>query len=172
MFSRALNRMFTLVGIMAGGFLVIIAILVVAQIVARLLGLQLPGVNQFAGYSLAATSFLGLAYSFRQGAHIRVTLITDLFPKSAQRWVLVFALAIALSVVGYLAYNTLSMIYWSWEFNEKSPGIISYPLWVPQVAMGVGMALFAIAIFEDLVLVLIGRKPNFEINQEVIEGMS
>jgi len=171
MLSRALNRMFTLIGMIAGGFLVIIAILVVAQIVARLLGVQLPGINAFAGYSLAATSFLGLAYSFRQGSHIRVALITDLFPEAAQRWVLVFALSIGLSMVGCLAYNTLSMIYWSWEFNEQSPGIISYPLWVPQIAMGIGMVLFAIAILEDLILVLMGRKPNFEINQEVIEGI-
>ncbi|WP_163576847.1 TRAP transporter small permease [Halomonas faecis] len=166
MLSSLLDRVFRISGALAGVFLVVIAVLVVAQIVGRLIGVQIPGANEFAGYSLAATSFLGLAYSFRQGAHIRVTLLTDQLPQAMRRWVLVMALALASSMVIYLAYNTMVMVYLSWDFGEMSSGIISYPLWIPQLSMAIGMVLFSMALIEDLVRTLLGMSPNFEKNKE------
>lgn len=169
MLSRFLDRIFGISGVLAGIFLVIIGVLVVAQIVGRLFGIQIPGANEFSGYSLAATSFLGLAYSFRQGAHIRVTLVTDRLPESIQKWVTVIVLIVASSMIIFLAYNTFSMVYWSWEFEEKSTGIVSYPLWIPQMTMAIGIIFFAIALVEDLIRILLGLKPNFEKNKETLE---
>lgn len=166
MLSSWLDRMFRTSGALAGGFLVVIAILVVAQIIGRLVGIQIPGANEFAGYSLAATSFLGLAYSFHQGAHIRVTLITDQLPLIIRRWVLVASLSLASAMTAYLSYNTLLMVYMSWDFREMSSGIISYPLWIPQLSMAVGMVLFTIALIEDLIRTVLGLTPNFEKNKK------
>lgn len=166
MFSKLLDRLFTWSGYLAGIFLVTIAALVVAQIVARLMGHQIPSADEFAGYSLAASSFLGLAYSFRSGSHIRVTLLTDRLPSKGQRVLLLLVLAYAAVMIAVWAYNSIGLVVESYEFNEMSTGILKYPIWIPQLSMGVGVTLFCLAILEDLVNVLRGKVPNFEKNKE------
>ena len=166
MLSKVLDRLFTWRGYLAGIFLVLIGILVVSQIVARMLNTQIPSVDEFAGYSLAASSFLGLAYSFRSGSHIRVTLITDKLAQPVQRIVLIAVLLFALTMIAIWSYNAIYLVYESWLFNEMSTGIIKYPLWIPQISMGIGVVLFCLALLEDLIRVIMGKEPNFEKNQE------
>lgn len=61
MLTRTLDRIYTAAGALAGVFLVLICVIVTAQIVARQLETIIPSADQFAGFCLAATSFLGLA---------------------------------------------------------------------------------------------------------------
>lgn len=168
MFSKFLDRLFTWSGYLAGVFLVTIAVLVVAQIVARLLNQQIPSADEFAGYSLAASSFLGLAYSFRSGAHIRVTLLTARLSSKAQRVMLLLVLAFAAVMIAIWAYNSMGLVWESYEFKEMSTGIVKYPIWIPQLSMGIGVTLFCMAILEDLVNVIRDKEPNFEKNKEQV----
>jgi TRAP-type C4-dicarboxylate transport system permease small subunit len=168
MFGKFLDRLFTWSGYLAGVFLVTIAFLVVAQIVARLLNKQIPSADEFAGYSLAASSFLGLAYSFRSGSHIRVTLLTDRLSSKFQRVALLLVLGFAGVMVAIWAFNSIAMVYESWKFKEMSTGILKYPIWIPQLSMGIGVTLFCLAILEDLVNVIRGKEPNFEKNKEKV----
>jgi len=166
MIAKVLDRLFTWSGYLAGVFLVAIAVLVVAQIAARWFNQQIPSADEFAGYCLAASSFLGLAYSFRSGSHIRVTLLTDRLTSKVQRVVLLLVLAFAVVMVAIWAMNSIALVYESWAFNEVSTGILKYPIWIPQLSMGIGVTLFCLAIIEDLVNVMLGKEPNFEKNKE------
>ncbi len=168
MFSKFLDRLFTWSGYLAGIFLVTIAVLVVAQIVARLMNTQIPSADEFAGYSLAASSFLGLAYSFRSGSHIRVTLLTMRLSSKAQRVMLLLVLAYAVVMVAIWAYNSIGLVWESYTFKEMSTGIVKYPIWIPQMSMGIGVTLFCLAILEDLVNVIRDKEPNFEKNKEQV----
>ena len=168
MIGKFLDRLFTWSGYLAGVFLVTIAILVVAQILARLFNKQIPSADEFAGYCLAASSFLGLAYSFRSGSHIRVTLLTDRLSTQIQRILMLLVLTFTIIMIAVWAYNSLSMVYEGWKFKDMSTGILKYPIWIPQLSMGVGVTLFCLAIIEDLVNVMRGIEPNFEKNKEKV----
>ena len=168
MISKFLDRLFTWSGYLAGVFLVTIAIIVVAQIVVRLFNQQIPSADEFAGYCLAASSFLGLAYSFRSGSHIRVTLLTDRLSTQVQRILMLLVLTFTIIMIAVWAYNSLSMVYESWKFKDMSTGILKYPIWIPQLSMGIGVTLFCLAIIEDLVNVMRGKEPNFEKNKEKV----
>lgn len=168
MFGKFLDRLFTWSGYLAGVFLVTIALLVVSQIVARMLNKQIPSADEFAGYCLAASSFLGLAYSFRSGSHIRVTLLTDRLSTHIQRVLMLLVLAFTIIMIAVWAFNSISMVYESWKFKDMSTGILKYPIWIPQLSMGIGVTLFCLAIIEDLVNVMRGIEPNFEKNKEKV----
>lgn len=168
MFGKFLDRLFTWSGYLAGVFLVTIAILVVSQIVARMLNKQIPSADEFAGYCLAASSFLGLAYSFRSGSHIRVTLLTDRLSTHIQRVLMLLVLTFTIIMIAVWAFNSISMVYESWKFKDMSTGILKYPIWIPQLSMGIGVTLFCLAIIEDLVNVMRGIEPNFEKNKEKV----
>ncbi len=161
MIYRLLDLLYRGAGVLAGVFLVTIAVLVTAQIVARLFGEILPSADQFAGFCLAATSFLGLAYAFRQGSHIRVTLFVRHLRGAWRRLSLILALAIALAVTAVFAWHTVIMVTQNWARDEVTSGLVPLPLWLPQIGMGLGVLLFAIAIAEDLVRACLGQAPVF-----------
>ena len=78
---RSLDWLYRASGFAAGVFLVLIAVLVVAQIVGRLGGFQVPAADDFARLAMAASAFLGLAFTQRTGGNIRVTLVIDFLPE-------------------------------------------------------------------------------------------
>src|SRR4051794_23834160 len=82
---RVLDRVYELSGCLAGLCLVAIAVLVLAQIVGRLLGILVPSADDFAGYAMGASVFLALAHTLRAGGHIRVSLIIDRLGPRARR---------------------------------------------------------------------------------------
>jgi len=165
MLTRSLDAIYKATGALAGVFLVAICVIVMAQIVARQLGTIIPSADQFAGFCLAATSFLGLAYSFRSGSHIRVTLFVQALGTTGSRLMLIFALAVAAAISGLLTYYTISMVIQNATRGEVTSGLVPVPLWLPQTGMAVGITLFAIAIFEDLVNAISGRTTAFDQNE-------
>ena len=71
----ALELLYKTSGLAAGFFLVAIAVLTAAQILGRVLGMPAYSFDDFAGFSMCASSFLGLAYTLRANEHIRMTLV-------------------------------------------------------------------------------------------------
>ena len=161
MLARILDRLFLVAGVLAGVFLVAIAVLVLGQIGTRLVGKVIPSADEFAGFCLAATSFLGLAHAYRKGAHIRVTLFLDRAPPGLRRILEVVALSTATLVVGMFAWHTVSMWWLSIVRGEVTSGLVPLPMWLPQAGMALGVLLFAVALAEDLVRAIRGRPLSF-----------
>ncbi len=159
--QRILDRIFLAGGVLSGIFLVMIAVLVVAQIVTRLMGTMIPSADEFAGYCLSAASFLGLAYAFRHGAHIRVTLLVAA-AGGRVRWAMnIIALAVSTLMVAYFTWYVLVMVWESYVFGDVTAGLVPIPLWWPQTGMAAGLVLFTVALLELLVR-LVRTGPAFE----------
>lgn len=120
-------------------------------IVARLAGWDLPGLDAYAGYAIAAALFLALPSTLLQGEHIRVTLVLERIPQRARAafewWCLAAATALAL----YLAWFAARLVWVSRVTHDVSPAADATPLWIPQIAMALGCAGFAIGFLHALV---------------------
>ncbi len=158
---KTLDGIYTGAGILAGACIVLITVMILAQIVGRWFGVIIPSTEDFSGYLLAATSFLALAYTFRHGGHIRVTLLLHLLSKGWQRRMMLLTLIVFAVVVGWGAYHLCYLVYESWDFDELSQGYIAVPLWIPQMPMALGAVIFFIALVDDIVNALMGRTPSF-----------
>src|SRR5207344_1552732 len=78
---RALDALYAASGAAAVAFLFLIAILTIAQMIGRLIGKPVPSADDFAGFCMAGSVFLGMTYTLRTGGHIRVlTLLTRVSP--------------------------------------------------------------------------------------------
>ena len=157
----ALGKVYTGAGVIAGACIVLITLMVLAQIVGRWFGVVIPSTEDFSGYLLCAASFLALAYTFRHGGHIRVTLLVHRLSSSLQRKLMIASLFVLVLIVGYGAYQLCFLVYESWQFQELSQGYIAIPLWIPQLPMALGALLFFIALVDDFVGSLKGRTPSF-----------
>ncbi len=158
---QLLDMLYLGAGVLAGVFIILITLMILAQIVGRWFGIIIPSTEDFAGFFLAATTFLALAYTFKMGGHIRVTILVHFLKGRLQQASLVFALLAFIFIVAYGAYYSIAFTYESWTFHEVSQGYIPVPLWIPQLSMALGLSIFLIALVDDLLLILAGKMPSF-----------
>lgn len=170
---RLLDTLYNLSGATAAAFIVAIALVVLAQVGCNAvdaiikatggtpIGLLVPSYAEFAGFFLAAASFLALAHTLRRGDHIRVLLVLHRLPARVQRMAEYWCLASGLVVAGYFCWYTWLLVAESIEYNDLSPGIIPVPLWIPQGSMAVGLTVLAIAMLDDLVCLARGGNTSY-----------
>ncbi len=114
--------------------------------------------DEFAGYCMAASAFLALAYTFDAGEHIRVTLIAHRLRGAARRSLDVFAMVVSAGLSAYLAWYMVKMTWVSWQLHETTQGLIALPLWIPQSGMALGAAVFFVAVAEKSLRVIAGEE--------------
>ena len=160
---EALELLYKASGLVAGFFLVAIAALTAAQIVGRQFGFAAYSYDDFAGFCLAATSFLGLAFTFRDNEHIRMTLLLDHVQGGLRRALERACLALAALMVGYFAWYACEMTLISYSLHDVSQGLVAVPLWIPQSGMALGLVILFIAVADDFVAALRGRGTSYQI---------
>ncbi|MCZ4306699.1 TRAP transporter small permease [Zoogloeaceae bacterium G21618-S1] len=152
-----LDTLYRLAGALAAVGMIATLVMVTTGIVTRPLGIYLRGTDDYAGYAMAACGFLALAYTFKHGEHIRVTLLIDRIGGSVQRVLQWIALLIGTGVSGALAWYSLRLAWQSHAFGDISQGVDATPLWIPQLALAIGATVFLIAMLDDLVMTTLGR---------------
>jgi len=168
-----LNGLYRVSCWLAAGCIAAIALLVVCQVFLNLLdrcsalltgtaiGLTIPSYADFTGFFLAAASFLSLAWTLREGGHIRVTLVTGNLPRRVQRIVEVWCVSVAAAITLYFTWYTAKLTYDSYLYHDLSPGMIAVPIWIPQTAMLTGLLILSIALVDELFSLLSGGEPSY-----------
>lgn len=140
---------------LAGAMLVALCALVIVSIGGRLVGLYAGGVTDLAGYAMAAATFLALAPTFRARGHIFVALVVQrLSPRWRRRAALTAHAIMAMTAV-YLAAYLARLVYFAYIFDEHSEGADAILLWIPQLPVAVGAAIFAVAVVHSGVELLL-----------------
>jgi TRAP-type C4-dicarboxylate transport system permease small subunit len=150
---RCLDGLYLLGGLIGAGFLLLILLIIVAQMIARWTGHVLPGSTAYAGYCMAAASFFSLAYALNHGAHIRVTLFLSKLGRY-HRLGEIWCFGVASFLSGYFARYAWEAVQKSIMINDISQGQDATPLWIPQIAMGIGTTLLFIAFIDNFYRVL------------------
>jgi TRAP-type C4-dicarboxylate transport system permease small subunit len=158
---RGLDLLYAAAAGLAALSLLGIFLTMMAQVVARELGRQLSGADDFAAYLCVATTFFALAATFKRGELIRVGMAIEPLGPAARRVVELLVLLLAGGVVGYIVWWTAQDTFFSWEIEEVAQGTVPFPVWIPKLAMPVGAGLLLVAILDELVRVAAGLKPAY-----------
>lgn len=156
-----LDSVYRWCGTLAGISLALIVVLVLAQIGGRLVGVLIPAADDYAGYCMAASLFLGLAHTFRAGGHVRVSLLVERL-SGRRRWLELWSLAAGAALVGYFAWFVADMTWDSFRFGDRSQGMVATPLWMPQSVMAAGLVVLFVCFVDEFVHVLRGDAPRYE----------
>ncbi|HCH24578.1 MAG TPA: C4-dicarboxylate ABC transporter permease [Oceanospirillaceae bacterium] len=127
-----LDRLYRAGGAVAACFMVMILLIIVAQMVARWSSLTFSGSTEFAGYSMAATSFLAFAYALTRGSHIRVSVLLNL-NGWLRIWLDVFAMYIAALIATYFARYAIKANQFSVMLHDVTQGQDQVPNWVLSI---------------------------------------
>lgn len=148
---RFLDTLYSIAGLLAGVCMIGVLASVLAAILARQMGWNIPGTDAYAGYFMAAAGFLALATTFKHGEHIRVTLLLNSLADRNGRRLDIFALAVGTVLAAAFAYFSAKLVYDSHLYNDISTANDATPLWIPQIAMAVGTFLFLVSLVDELV---------------------
>lgn len=157
---------------LSGACLVIMTLLILAQITARFFGAVIPSSEDFAGWLLSATIFFGLAYTFNEGGHIRVTMLLTRLSPVKRRVMEFFNLFVGILISGYLAFYSFSTVYESYDFGDVTDTYLVVPLWIVQTPMAVGSLFLFIAMVDSFIDMLFGetKTPRYMMSEDELSG--
>ena len=138
--------------------MIALLVAVLLSITGRQLGFNVPGIDSYAGFLLAASGFLSLAHTLKRGEHIRVTLLLNALHAKPKRGLELWTLVAGVLLSGLFAFYAGKLAWQSNEFNDVSTGNDATPLWIPQLSMALGAAVLLIAMLDELILELRGRR--------------
>ena len=157
---KLLDFVYNSAAALAALFMIGLLAMVLLSIVSRQMHFNVPGIDAYAGYLMAGSGFLALAHTFKKGEHIRVTLVINALKGGAKRAVEVWALAAASLLALLFAFYSGKLAWQSHVFNDISTSNDATPLWLPQIAMALGTSIFALALIDELVLALLGKRTE------------
>ncbi len=158
---RVLNAVYAGSGVLAGIFLIAIALLSLVQMGSRQFGFEAHSYDDFAGWAMAASSFLGLAYTLRRNEHIRVALLLDRLRPAWRRVCEGIVLSVSAALAAYFAWFALDMVLVSYQLNDMSQGLVAVPLWIPQSGMALGVLVLLLSLLDDWALLAGGHEPSY-----------
>ena len=163
---RFLDRLYAASGALAAVCLASICALMLAQALGREAGVLIRGADDIVSWLCAASAFLALGHTFRKGELVRVGLWLDMLG-ARSRWVAeLFALGLSAVFVGYMLWAVVRFVYQSWQFHEVAQGLITLPIWIPQMSFVIGVVIFFVAVLDELVAVARHRKPAYQVAEE------
>jgi TRAP-type C4-dicarboxylate transport system permease small subunit len=156
---RCLDALYVAAGAAAASCLVALLIVIVMQMAARWASIAFPGSTAYAGYLMAAASFLAFAYALNCGSHIRVSLLLTALGKH-RFWGELWALVIACAASSYLAWYCVKATYRSHKLHDVGQGQDATPIWIVQIPMAFGAVLLAVCFLDNLVTLVLTRRDN------------
>ena len=147
-----------------------VLVMVLTSILGRQFHFHLPGTDAYAGYSMAAASFLALAHTLKKGEHIRMTLLIGRLSGGTRRVLEMWSLSVAVLLSGLFAFYACRLVWQSHAFNDMSTSNDATPLWIPQLAMAVGTVLLFVALVDEWVLELRGRRAHDMHSEEALHN--
>lgn len=147
----ALGRVYRWCGYGAAGCLVALLGLVLVSMGSRAAGVYVAGLNEYAGYFMAAGSFLALAWTLEHGGHIQVDLVLGRLAGRARLAAELWVLGVGALVCGWLAWYLGRLVYFSWMYGDRSEGADASLLWVVQLPVWFGASVLALCLVHRLV---------------------
>ncbi|AEC21274.1 putative TRAP-type C4-dicarboxylate transport system, small permease component [Pusillimonas sp. T7-7] len=157
-----IERLSMLDGWVGAACLMLLIALMLAELTVRMLSNVFPGLPgglpytwEYCSYLMATCFTFGAAVTLRTGGHIRVNLLlTNVSAKSRK------VLEIGVSLVGLLSvsFMTVAMSIFTW--SSFASGQVSAgsgtPLWIPKLAVTLGILLLALQLLARLIQAVLG----------------
>ena len=149
-------------GLWISGIAVLFMVFLITLEVAgrKLFGFSTLVADEFSGYLLVVTTFMGGAYTLKMKGFTRMETIYNRF-KGGSRWMI------------DLAFNLVSLVflmivdYWLWvhilssyRSGLTSISIFQTPLYIPQLFMGIGVTLLVFQVILEIASLFLTRRTD------------
>ena len=121
--------------------------------------------DEFSAYMLVGLSYLGLAYTWRQGGHVRITLLVSRLPARAASWIRLGVLILIFIFMIGITHAGWKMVVYARQIDLRSDTWLTFPLFWPQLTVFIGFLMLTLTIPLEIVKVFIKIRAG-----EAVEG--
>lgn len=146
-------------GFLSGLCLLGIFVLIVAELFWRnVLAKSLHFSWDLAGYLMGACFLLACAAAMKNGAHVRVTALTEALSPRLARLCEIASTVVALAICVALSWALIEMTYLSWMRGSTAATAWRVPLVWPQSVLAIGAVLMTLQCVAQILRVLRGEQ--------------
>jgi TRAP-type C4-dicarboxylate transport system permease small subunit len=102
--------------------------------------------DEYSAYFFVVVVMLGLAYTFKDEGHIRITIILGKLNPKLNKILDIICLLIALALTVFMFYYSMKMVIDTRSLDMRADSIAETPVYIPQIALPVGYFLFILSI--------------------------
>ena len=138
-------------GYFSGWLVSLMMMLIVFEVFMRYVLHQPPMLaDEFSAYMLVALSYIGMAYTWRQKQHVRISLLVSRLPPRVSSWtrlitlLLAFVFLLGLNLAGY------RLIEYSLKMHVRSDTWLATPLIGPHLTVFIGFILLTLLLIVEI----------------------
>lgn len=130
--------------------LVAMTLLINVEVFSRtLFGVSTLVGEEWSSYLLVYLVFFGMVHTFKESAFINVEIVFARLDKRTQDFLSCISLVLAAGFAVLLDYQLVTFVLSSYLEGVKSISFSETPLFIPQVAMPIGMTLLSLQLLRD-----------------------
>ena len=157
--DRVIDRVVGILGDFCGWLTIGVVLLVFVEVISRYVAHRpFMLADEFSGYALVALSFIGAAFAWRDGSHVRITLLTDRLSGNMARWFRLISLLIVMLFVLAMTYASFEFLETSFKFRMASSSWLRFPLQVPHLTLLIGFLFLLIVVTVDFAKIIVNIK--------------
>ena len=162
---RAVAAISTVAGWVAAAMIFASVLITCHMIVVRLSGRSTIWQTEAVVYLMIAATLIGLPYVQRLRGHVNVDLVPLALPAGPRRALALFVLGVSILLTAVALWFGWEYWYFAYERNWRSQTVWAVRLWIPYLALPVGLALFLLQLVADFVAVLLRIDDPFGIGK-------
>jgi len=150
--TRVIDGISYYTGYFAGWVVVGIMSLTMIEVISRyVLRKPLMLAAEFGGYSFAAIALVALAYTMKEGRHIRIQFVVSRLPVNVSNWLRVITLTAAFVYAAIASKVSYGFIIDAFERHIRSASHLMTPLAWPQMVLPIGFSLLCLVLMVEIV---------------------
>jgi len=158
LFLTAVDKIIDFSGVIASVCIFFISFFVSWGIIARYFHLKVYWVEPVTVYMFIAASFLTIAYTMKENEHIRVDILISQLPTKVAKVLETILMIICLVLFIYVTKISYDMFANSLSMQTKDLSIIQVPIWIPQIFVVLGWAVFVLSLIRHIILIWVDEE--------------
>lgn len=102
-------------------------------------------------YLMISATLIGLPYVQLLKGHVNVDLVPMLLPPRWRKALALLVLTLSIVVISIMAFHGYELFHEAWERNWRSESIWGVSLWIPYLALPLGLGIFVLQLAADLI---------------------
>ncbi len=148
-------------GWISGGMVAVMMALVGYEVLMRYVFDRPPILaDELGAYLLVAVSYLGLAYTFMTGGHVRITFLVGKMKPQWAAWLRLSTLTVSWIFIFGMCIACYEYLDFSIMINEKSASWLNFPLKYPQATLLIGFIAYGLVVLCEILKVCLHLKRS------------
>ncbi len=109
-------------------------------------------------------TMLASAVAFKHGAHLGLSVVTDLFPEKFQKYVVIFGAALTIGLMALLARYGVDMVANQIKYNQRTAAM-DLPEWIASISITFGSLVIILRVIQATVMNLRDKKIKLKLKE-------